>query len=243
MIADSSLRWITTALFVFAAGYCVYRIIRAAQWNVRIDHGFHLVMCAAMIAMAWPWGLGVPLLPQGVFFAAATVWFAISAARTAPGTTGVDEHPHGPAMGSYHVFMMAAMVWMVAVMAGWLPGTAAHDHTADAADGDMSGMGAHAHTPDMDMSSPDHTAAMSGPGWISAVSLTLTVVFAVAAIVWLYRLFVAEQSTALAPVHPSPGSQAGNIAVDALPASRPQSVAAACEVAMAAGMAIMMGVV
>ena len=115
--------------------------------------------------------------------------------------------------------------------------------TADAADGDMSGMGAHAHTPDMDMSSPDHTAAMSGPGWISAVSLTLTVVFAVAAIVWLYRLFVAEQSTALAPVHPSPGSQAGNIAVDALPASRPQSVAAACEVAMAAGMAIMMGVV
>ena len=31
MIADSSLRWITTALFVFAAGYCVYRIIRAAQ--------------------------------------------------------------------------------------------------------------------------------------------------------------------------------------------------------------------
>ncbi|OZC76937.1 hypothetical protein CH274_19925 [Rhodococcus sp. 06-418-5] len=242
MIGDTSLRWITTALFVFAAGYCVYRIIRAANWNVRIDHGFHLVMCAAMIAMVWPWGLGVPLLPQGAFFAAATVWFAISAARTAPSTTDVDEHPHGPAMGGYHAFMMAAMVWMVAVMAGWLPGAAAHDHTADAADGGMAGMGAHAHTRGMDMSSPDHAAAMSGPGWISAVSLTLTVVFAVAAIVWLYRLFVAEQTAALGPLRPSPASQVGSTAVAVLPASRMQTVAAACEVAMAAGMAIMMGV-
>ncbi|MGA9869588.1 MAG: DUF5134 domain-containing protein [Rhodococcus sp. (in: high G+C Gram-positive bacteria)] len=242
MIADTSLRWITTALFVFAAGYCVYRISRAAHWNIRIDHGFHLLMCAAMIAMAWPWGLGVPLLPQGVFFAAAAVWFAIYAARTTPNSAGVDEHPHGPAMGGYHAFMMAAMVWMVAVMAGWLPGAAAHDHTADSAAGGMAGTGTHAHTPGMDMSSHDHAGAMSEPGWISAVSLTLTIVFAVAAIVWLYRLFVAEQTAALAPLHPSPAAQAGSTAAAVLPASRLQTVAAACEVAMAAGMAIMMGV-
>ncbi|MCZ4521744.1 DUF5134 domain-containing protein [Rhodococcus ruber] len=251
MIADTPLRWATTALFVFAAGYCLYRITCAARWTVRIDHGFHLVMCVAMIAMAWPWGLGVPPIPQGVLFTAAAVWFAISAARTVPSSVGVDEHPHGPLMGSYHAFMMAAMVWMVAVMAGWLPGTAAHDHTADASPDDMAGMGTHTHTPDMDMSTHSHTAAMSGPEWISTISLTLTAAFAVAAILWLYCLVAAEQTAALALTYSSRSGSSpshsgtpdlGNAAVAVLPALRRQSVAAACEVAMAAGMAIMMGV-
>lgn len=247
MIADASLRWIITALFVFAAGYCGYRIMRVAHWNARIDHGFHLVMCAAMVAMAWPWGLRVPLLPQAVFFTVAAVWFAITSARRTPSSADAhDHHPHGPAMGGYHAFMMAAMVWMVAVMAGWLPGAAAHEHSSDHSPGDMTGMSAHAHTPDMDMSAHSHDAAMSGPGWISAVSFALTVAFALAAIVWLYRLFVAERAAVPAPGQStpaiSPTVQGGSATLAVLPASRLQSAAAACEVAMATGMAIMMGV-
>ncbi|MFD4366993.1 DUF5134 domain-containing protein [Rhodococcus sp. NPDC058521] len=247
MIADSSLRWICTLLFVFAAAYCVYRITVVRRATVRIDHGFHLAMCAAMIAMAWPWGLGVPLVPQGVFFAAATVWFAVAAARTraARGHSTVDEHVHGLAMGGYHAFMMAAMVWMIAVMAGWLPGAPAHDHAAEPS---MEGMAGHGgHVPGMDMSGHAHSAgAASAPGWISAVSLALTVAFTVAAIVWLYRMFVAEQAAALTASPTSAAAQgrtttAGGTAVAVLRVSRLPSVAAACEVAMAGGMAIMIG--
>ena len=39
MIADPALRWITTALFVFAGGYCAFRVVRPGPAVVRIDHG------------------------------------------------------------------------------------------------------------------------------------------------------------------------------------------------------------
>ncbi|KQU01948.1 hypothetical protein ASG56_20735 [Rhodococcus sp. Leaf7] len=233
MIADGTLRWICTALFVAAAGYCVSRLAHVGRTRGVIDHGLHLAMCVAMIAMAWPWGLGVPLLPQGVFFGAATLWFVFTAAQgvLASVRRRVDVGRHGPVMAAYHAFMMAAMVWMVVVMAGWLPDTAAHDHSGgDSMAGDAS---AHAHHAAMETSA--RTSA--GSEWVSLVSYALTLAFAAAAILWLHRMFAVEQDAALAPTTAKRGAVAtvGRV-------YQPLTLAAACEVAMAGGMAIMMGV-
>jgi hypothetical protein len=234
MIEDTSLQWISTALFVFAAAYCIYAIANARRSTVRVDHVVHLAMCIAMIAMAWQWGMRIPTVPQGIFFVAATAWFAVSAARsrTSPIAESSDQHSHGPVLGLYHAAMMAAMVWMLAVMGGWLPGVSAHHESGDSSTSgaDMAGMD----MAGMDMSSHTQLAAPQ-PGWVSAVSIGLTVAFAAAAIVWLHKAFVNEQS--VESVHTRP---VDNSTVAVVGGSRVRTVAAACEVAMAAGMAIMM---
>ncbi|OZD10397.1 DUF5134 domain-containing protein [Rhodococcus sp. 05-2256-B2] len=230
MIADASLRWICTALFTFAAGWCLFRVVSASASSVRIGHGLHLSMCTAMIAMAWPWGDSVPLLPQGVFFSAATVWFTVSAfgIRSATKNSIAGASAHGSMTNIYHAVMMAAMVWMLAVMAGGVPGTVAHHHTVDSVQTEL-----HSHT--TGMSAGAHANAAPEPAWVSAVSLAAALAFGAAAIIWLHRMFVVDQQVAMAPA----GRRTG---ATTLPGSRLETVSASSEVAMAAGMAIMFGV-
>ncbi|MFD6062461.1 DUF5134 domain-containing protein [Rhodococcus wratislaviensis] len=234
MIADPALRWLTTALFVFAGGYCAYRLSRPGDTVPRIGHGLHVVMCGAMIAMAWPQTVDVPAVPQAVFFAAATVWFLAVA-----GTGGhpvCDGHEHGRLSCGYHALMMAAMVWMVAVMAGWLPGGAAHTHGS----GDAAGM-AGMDMPGMDMGHGHggHAGGPATPAWITVITLALTVVFAAAAVVWLYRFFAHQQQHLPVSASRRPATGA---APEPIPPAPGLAVGLACEVAMAAGMAIMLAV-
>lgn len=186
----------TTALFAYAAAYCLARIVSSTGVAHRIDHGAHLLMALAMIAMAWPWGDSIPLAPQAVVFGISAIWFALRAIRGwRPAGTGsvVDRHRHGPATGLYHSVMMSAMVWMAAVMAGWLSGAGSDPADTGASTGhDMANMDM-AH---MDMA--DHAAATTGTSssLVTAVSLALTVIFAVAALAWLFRAFRSVPITA-----------------------------------------------
>nr|WP_269151194.1 DUF5134 domain-containing protein [Spelaeicoccus albus] len=88
----------------------------------------HLLMAIAMIAMAWPSGMGVPAGPQVVVFGLAAVWLVVQAllARRPwmKGAHGTHQHPIAL---WYHAFMMGAMVLMVVMMgrAGeWIAPTA-----------------------------------------------------------------------------------------------------------------------
>lgn len=118
---------------------------------------------------------------------------------------------------AYHSLMMLAMAWMYAVMNGHLlPGR--HG-------GSMPGM---SHVPRMRAPGMDmpgmHTASAQGGGatWTTAVNWVLTLGFTAATLVWVYRYFTAGQrdSTGCA-------DQRAGIAGQAM---------------MAAGMAIMFGV-
>lgn len=96
----------------------------------------HALMSAAMIAMAWQWGMSVPAWPQVVVFAVATAWFALLAVRRPSGASsragpGAAPHAHGsgPLAHLHHAVMMACMVWMLvpmAMMSARLSGHAGH---------------------------------------------------------------------------------------------------------------------
>ncbi|WP_026356842.1 DUF5134 domain-containing protein [Mycobacterium sp. 141] len=119
------------------------------------------------------------------------------------------------AVAGYHAFMMLAMTWMYAVMnGGLLPGqTTSGQHDTQASTMAMD-------MPGMDM--PAGAGASSGPGypgWIDALNWLCTVVFAIAAAWWLYRYFAERQAD---------------------PARR--HIGIVCQAMMAAGMAVMFGV-
>jgi hypothetical protein len=119
------------------------------------------------------------------------------------------------AVAGYHAFMMLAMAWMYAVMnGGLLPGqTASGTPPARASPMAMA-------MPGMDMSGAAGTPpAPAYPGWIDALDWLCTVVFVGAAVWWLYRFFVVRQAD---------------------PARRHLGIA--CQAMMAAGMAVMFGV-
>ncbi|ART71531.1 DUF5134 domain-containing protein [Mycobacterium dioxanotrophicus] len=206
MIGDLFLRWIVTALFVVSALECGYAIVTGHRaWTHVVGHLLHFVMAVAMAVMAWPRGAALPTTGPMVFFAAATVWFVAITVATA-------RHR---AVAGYHAFMMLAMAWMYAVMNGRLlpgqPMSGHHDAPASAMAMDM---------PGMDMSAAAGASSGPGyPGWIDAVDWLCTVVFAAAAVWWLYRYFAARQAD---PAHPQFGT--------------------ACQAMMAAGMAVMFGV-
>ncbi|MDZ7915061.1 MAG: DUF5134 domain-containing protein [Rhodococcus sp. (in: high G+C Gram-positive bacteria)] len=216
MITDPALRWVSTAVFVFAGAYSAYRMTRTEPTTAHIDHGIHLIMCVSMAAMAWPGGFGIPLV-QAIFFAAALVWFFVSAMRrNSSGKVASGDHEHLGRVLWYHVLMMASMLWMIISMAGWLPGSTSHSHGSgsEVVEG-MPGM-------DMGAGHGGHSlAAESMPAWITAVTGILAAAFAVAMVVWLYRYFT-ERQRSTSGFWTTP------------------TVASISEVAMAAGMAIMM---
>lgn len=218
MIADLTLRWVVTLLFVLSAAETVYSVAigdRAPRHVV--GHGLHFVMSVAMAVMAWPKGTEVPNIPPMIFFLLATVWFLALLATDAGHRL----------LNGYHALMMFAMAWMYAVMGRVLPGqgtgghgTAQHDmaamdgmdHTGTAGTAGMEGMEG------VDMGAHQH----GHPAWINAVDWFWTVFFALAALWWLYRFFTERRDKPGAPAY--------------------EHVGAIGQAMMAAGMAIMFGV-
>ena len=216
MINDPALRWVVTLLFLFSAGVCVAAIARNRHSAANlISHSLHAIMAIAMAVMAWPRGAELPTRPPMVFFFLAAVWFAVVMLRSSG---------HRVA-NAYHAAMMLAMAWMYAAMGG-LPLPRQEGAASDMAGMDMAGM------PGMDASSghaghgghAGHSAAMQSSAepatWVATLNWLCTIGFAGAAVFWLYRLVTARVQ---APKGDS-------------------SVGILCQLAMAAGMAIMFGV-
>ena len=227
MIQDLALRWVVTLLFLFSAVVCISAIAgnRHAVASV-ISHCLHAIMAIAMAVMAWPRGAELPSRAPMIFFLAAAIWFAVVTVRTA------GHH----VANVYHTLMMLAMAWMYASMGG-LPLRQREDSASTAMPGMDMGPGT-----DMDMADtggPDgssghaghaghagHSAAMhSGTEptpWIDGLNWLCTIGFAAAAVFWLYRFITARVQSSNDESH--------------------SSVGILCQLAMAAGMAIMFGV-
>lgn len=213
MINDLTLRWVVTLLFVFSAGVCIAGIFGNRHAVANlISHSLHAIMAIAMAVMAWPAGAELPPRAPMVFFAAAAVWFAVVTART----TGHR------AANVYHTLMMLAMAWMYAAMGGLPLRRKAEMAGAEMPGMDMPGHGGHGahagHSTGMHEAAPvTETAA-----WVGLLNWFCTVGFAAAAAFWLYRLITVRVQ----------GSDDGSHS----------SVGILCQLAMAAGMAIMFGV-
>jgi len=232
MIQDMTLRWVVTLLFVFSAGVCVQTIVanrHSADHATRrhsadkvISHSLHAIMAVAMAVMAWPRGAELPPRAPMIFFLVAALWFAVSTARAA-------GHR---AANVYHGFMMLAMSWMYAAMGGLNLPKARDSASMPGMDG-MPGM------PGMDGSSGHaghaghaghtghggHGAGDSGTqfaAWVGALNWMCTIGFSVAAVFWLYRLITGRLQSSEDESH--------------------STVGILCQLAMAAGMAIMFGV-
>lgn len=181
MVADLTLRWIVTVLFIAGAAASVYAVVVGHRTpRIVVGQGLHVVMAAAMVVMAWPQGAGLPTLAPMVFFLLATAWFVAVAV--------ID--PDHWASSIYHAVMMLAMAWMYAVMNGRiLPGQA---HSESSGGHHHHGAGA------TDMPAMDHGSAGTPP-YIEAVNWFAAVGFGLAAVWWLYRYIVRRRSLPATP--------------------------------------------
>ncbi|MFV8050686.1 DUF5134 domain-containing protein [Mycobacterium sp. 48b] len=123
----------------------------------------------------------------------------------------------GRVADGYHAAMMLAMAWMYAAMNGNVP--ARHAETVAAGSHDMHAMHMAGHGGGSTAMAMEHVSVQ--PLWIPAVNWLLAIGFVIAAAVWLYRYFAARQRAETAPF-----SHFGTL----------------CRAMMAAGMAIMFGV-
>jgi len=176
MIAATGLRWILTMLFCVLAAYGLWRALaaRAHVWTAWFAQGLHAVMALAMFAMVWPWGMDLLVVPQVVFFSAASAWFPLTALAL---PSGPETRGRAVMNALPHAVMTGAMAWMIAAMS-W--GTSM---------GSMDGGNAH-DMPGMDMSGPGATATMtlSGTGdrWGAGA---LALVLLALGLWWLARSF------------------------------------------------------
>jgi hypothetical protein len=178
LIGDLALRWTVTVLFGASfAGHLYGLVAQRERWVCTIERLLHIVMCAAMVVMAWPVGMKLPTLGPMVFFLAAAVWFVLVAAHVFSG----DD---GRLTNGYHAVMMAAVAWLYSVMSGGpLDGrTHSPEHNMTS----PSGM----NMPGMDMSAPE----TAQPGWVTAVDWIAAVGFATAAVYWLYWYFAQRKT-------------------------------------------------
>nr|VTP04505.1 hypothetical protein BIN_B_05568 [Mycobacterium riyadhense] len=208
MIGDLALRWTVTVLFGASFAWHLYGLVaQRDRWICTIERLLHIVMCAAMVVMAWPAGMRLPTVGPMVFFLAAAVWFVLLAAHL---FSGAD----GRLANGYHATMMAAVAWLYAVMTGGPLGSR----------GGAAGQ-AMASAPDMNMPGMDTSAAETAdPGWITTLNWIAAIGFAGAAIYWLYRYFAQRRT--------NPGTNTARLWDWGTP----------CHAFMAAGMAIMFGV-
>lgn len=215
MIQDLTLRWAVTGMFLFSAGVCIAAIIRNRHSRTNlISHSLHAIMAIAMAVMAWPRGAELPSRLPMIFFFSAALWFAVVTARAAG---------HRVANG-YHALMMLAMAWMYAAMGG-LPLQRRSSEMAgmDMADmGAMAGSSGHAGHGGHGGHSAGMTKTAGPVDWIDAMNWVCTLGFAAATVYWLYRFVTAR----VQPSHVRDSSSVGIL----------------CQLAMAAGMAIMFGV-
>lgn len=216
MISDLALRWTVTLLFLFSAGVCISAIAknRHSRENL-ISHSLHAAMALAMAVMAWPRGAELPTRAPMIFFLIAAVWFAVLTLRTA-------GHR---AANTYHALMMLAMAWMYAAMGG-VP--LRREESKASAGMDMAGMpgmdgsAGHAGHAGHGGASAATSSAAEPATWVGSLNWLCTIGFAAAAVYWLYRFVTARVQ---------PGAD-----------DAPSSVGILCQLAMAAGMAVMFGV-
>ena len=214
MIQDIALRWCVTVLFLFSAAVCVRGMVtgRHSPRGV-VSHALHAIMAIAMAVMAWPRGAELPTVAPMIFFAAAALWFA---------AITITAGDHRMANG-YHTLMMLAMAWMYAVMGG-LP-LKKPAQSAMSGMPDMPGMAAEpghgGHAGHGSHAAATHTTG-EGAAWIGALNWVCAIVFGIAAAFWVYRFIAAR----VQGQDREPG----------------QSLGILCQIAMAAGMAIMFAV-
>jgi len=215
MIQDIFLRVIVTTLFVLSAVECLFATAIATSrrtWVRVIGLLLQFIMSIAMISMAWPWGATLPTLAPLGFFLVAAIWFV------AISVGGTDHR----VVNGYHALKMSAMAWMYAVMNGdLLPG---QGNTVRGFPGMTS---PHQSMPDTDMPGMDMSGMTSPsdgdyPWWINAIDWVCMTGFTIAAAWWLYRYVTLRKAEPIRPWHDSLG--------------------AVRQAMMAAGMAIMFGV-
>lgn len=177
MIDSVALRWILTAAFAVLGMLYVVSSVRVGRaWTQRVSGAAHVVMCAAMIAMAWPWGMDIPVRPQVAVFALAALWFLLLARSNGTGTVRLYD--------LHHVVLMAAM----AVMVGSMP------TLMDRSGSEMPqavNMPAHMSMPGMDGNSSGGV-----PGYLIAISIVLAGYFAVYTL-WLISRTAGRRKTSL----------------------------------------------
>ncbi|MGW3240171.1 DUF5134 domain-containing protein [Streptomyces olivaceus] len=214
MIAANGLRWILTLMFAAPALHGLWRLVQpTTDLTGRVGHVLHAAMGVLMIAMAWPWGMGLAVAPQVVLFTAGALWF-LAASLLRPG-----ERPRAGAVNAAwpHALMMGAMAWMVAAMgssgamAGHGGGTGHGGREGHAASG--TGLAS--------MSLTD-----TGP---SVASALLAVALTAIGLVWLARAFDLARAQVPEPAGgPAPAGTDTTAALDP-----------ACHAVMALGMAVM----
>jgi hypothetical protein len=119
MVGSPHLRWCFTVLFVLPGLFFLVRGVQRGAPAARVSDGLHVLMCAGMIAMVWPGGMGVPVAGHVIVFGAGTLWFAVLAfVGHEDGRWPCDWGAH-----AHHAIMMAGMVWMSAIMT-----LGVHDH-------------------------------------------------------------------------------------------------------------------
>jgi hypothetical protein len=166
VIGELGLRWIVTLAFAAAGAFCLYRCVRHGSATHRVCDVLHALMCAGMVAMAWPAAMNVARVPQIVFFAVAALWFAGMV---------VAGRKNRLALG-YHALMMAGMAWMVLVMPLVMSG-AMTASSSGAGSGDHAGMAMGGAT----------TMIGDSPAHVTIVAAVLAVVFLVAGTAWMAR--------------------------------------------------------
>lgn len=124
---------------------------------------------------------------------------------------------HDRLVDGYHAAMMLAMAWMYAVMNGNV--LARHTETVAVGSHDMQAMHMAGHHGGTAMAMEQ--VSVQPPVWIPAINWLLTIGFVIAAAVWLYHYFAARQQSETPAF-----SHFGTL----------------CRAMMAAGMAIMFGV-
>lgn len=212
MIQDLALRWVVTLLFLFSAAVCVQAV--AANKHGVANAVSHSLHAIMAVAMAvMAWPRGAELPTR-----APMIFFAAAAVWFAVVTARNSDHRAG---NVYHTLMMLAMAWMYAAMGG-LPLTKA----APAAMQDMPGMdmsGGHAgHAGHAGHGGAAGAAAPEPASWVGVLNWVCVIGFGAATAFWLYRLVTARLKPAENGSH--------------------QSVGILCQLAMAAGMAIMFAV-
>ncbi|WP_351228986.1 DUF5134 domain-containing protein [Streptomyces sp. NPDC002133] len=126
MSASDVVYCLLTALFTATAVHGLRRGVmsRNTGWRGRGDHLLHAAMALVMAVMPWSWGRSLHHTAQAAFFAAAVLWFPL---------TAVCRHQESRLAATVrrlpYTAGMAAMAWMA-----WTAHTAASPSHEDLAD-------------------------------------------------------------------------------------------------------------
>jgi hypothetical protein len=193
LIADEALRWAMTAVLLAATLYSGFRASRKSALAVRVDHGLHAVMMAAMILMLAP-GVQWPVLPQILVFVLAAWWFLIQAASAQPARSGEPAFA-GRGLPLYDALSMAAMAYMIVAMD--LRG----GHGAGTEAAGIQGQAEHHGGATVALPMP-----ASGQEWSGQPATVFAVAFGLAGVFWAARVLrQLRLGSAVLPGSPAPG--------------------------------------